>query len=57
MTYRDAMQRAAREYWLAMLERYRWNYVHTARAAGVCRQHIYGILSRVGISRPSQQSH
>lgn len=54
MTYREAMYQAERAYWLKMLNVHHWNYVHTAQAAGVCRQHLYGMLRRVGISRDSQ---
>lgn len=54
MTYREAMLQAERAYWLKMLNAHDWNYVRTAQAAGICRQHLYGMLRRVGISRESQ---
>ena len=57
MTCREAMRRAERAYWLAMLEEHRWNYSHACKAAGVCRQHVYATLKRLGISRPVPVSH
>lgn len=61
MTYRQALREAdkvrhaaLRSYWLGLIETHKWNYAHVAKAAGVERVKLYGLLKRAGISRPKK---
>ncbi len=52
MTLQEAERQAVREYLLGVLEKHNWNYVHTAREAGINRSSLYVALDRLGIRRP-----
>ena len=57
MNYRDAMLRARKEYWLALLERTSWTVSSAAKIAEVSRPSAYRMIAEVGIAPRKREMH